>query len=732
MYFLPSAASFRKLPSLFRVLAVMTGALICHTATHAANLAPYPATDDFDTASRAPNVVRALRGNEPGFVTNDPRLYDLSEGSIDGSKTRPVYDPQVGGLRFDIVPVPQLAPGATGDYANIAGAFYFNFGKHFGPNQKFRVRWQQMFNEPMVRTRLLNYTAIKQAIIGSGDGPGIPSQSSCTTPDIVVTSYAQFRFAHAYHSCGRYWGLYGEPTYAFQDEVPPEGPYCNYAATTAQALTTGDVITPPAPCIGWSIMQWQDYALEVENGDVDVASGQYVYSVVRIYIGRNPDGSLHLAHEWDSRKVAPTSTFNGRGLFVGNAATGERYFGKFWGTPYMTGYRGGHTETMQTWYRNFIVTDESVPTPPATSGVPQAIASLPANGAVDLGLYQWTDTGGHAHGAQITDYSGMVYAPSLKSMLVMGGGHASTDYDAVNSFSMGTLDWRELYLATPGASMTPSNYDAVRGAWLSGPSGPYARPVARHTLDEMVVAGEELIVLAKVEGNGPTAGRNWPGGYTSYNLKTPGRIAHLNLRTLQWTFAPADYGADDFAAAEYDPPSGKVILLGSRGLFVYDPIAKKKTFAIDFLTYPGAYQVQDEQGNRLAGGALTYNQNLVYYPPNGKHYYIVTATTPVSSTGAVFEIELNRLDFSKSIVRRVATAPLVGATKFAYDSKNLLIGGGLHNGVFYAFDPRTRSWSSKNVSGPQSFAFMAMDYDPASNAYLFLTPYRETWAYRWQ
>lgn len=272
-----------------------------------------------------------------------------------GQETRPVYDAQVGGLRFDIVPVPQMAKEESGGLPDIAGSFYFNFGAHFGPNQKFRVRWQQMFNEAMVKTRLLNYTAIKQAIIGSGDGPGIPRQSSCTIPDIVITTFAQFRFAHLYHSCGRAWPLYGSAL-SFQNQVRGGG--CNYAATRARAAG-GDLTTPPAACIGWPVMQWQDHAVEVENGDIVPDRGRYSYSVVRLYIGLNPDGSLRLVHEWDSRALPPTSEWKGLGLFVGNAATGERFFGKFWGTPYMTGYRGGHTETLRTWYRHFLVTDET-------------------------------------------------------------------------------------------------------------------------------------------------------------------------------------------------------------------------------------------------------------------------------------------------------------------------------------------------------------------------------------
>jgi hypothetical protein len=645
----------------------------------------------FDRLASTPNVVRALRGDEPEFVTNDPRQYWLSKGSISGHKTRPLFDAKVGGLRFDVVPVPQIPAGQPGDAANIAGAFYFNFGKHFGPNQKFRVRWQQMFNEAMVKTLLRNDTAIKQVIVGSGDGPGLRRQASCTAPEIVVTSYAQFRFSHLYHACGRYWGLYGSPRFAFQNQVPERGPFCNYDATDAQARA-GDRLTPPGACIGWPVMQWQDYALEVENGAIVPERGQYRYSVVRLYIGLNPDGSLRLAHEWDSRKLPPSSEWKGLGLFVGDEATGERFYGKFWGTPYMTGYRGGHSDTMQTWYRHFIVTDETAMIKSSTASpvaeVAPAIAALPENSAIDLGPYRWTDTGGHADGAVISDYSGMVYAPSLRSMLVMGGGHTSTDYDAVNSFSTRTLSWRELYLPTPGARMTPQNYDRVRGAWLQGEKGPYPRPVARHTLDELVVANNEIIVLAQVDGNGKTAGNNWPEGYTSYNLATRARIAHLELRSLEWTFAPDDYGAENFSAAEYDPPSGKVVLLGAYGLYAYDPVEKRKSLSIDFQSYPGANQVRDEKGSRIPAGA-------------------------------VFELEANRADFSKSVVRLVADAPIVGAaTKFAYDAKNQLIGGGLWGGVFHAFDPRTRSWSSKKIDGPKTIAFMAMDYDPDANAYI--------------
>ena len=345
----------------FRQIAILASALFPAIAASSVQ-ADALGGEEFDRLAKAPNVIRALRGNEPGFVNNDPKKYWLPEGSMQGSKTRPVYDSKMGGLRFDVMPTPQ-GQGSS----DVAGAFYFNFGKHFGPSERFRVRWQQMFNQAMLSVTFRD-TAIKQAIVGSGDGPGRRPQASCTAPEIVVSTYYAFRLASVYHSCGRYWPMYGQPRFNFQNMQPPvNGQYCNYDATQELARN-GKSVRPPPACAGWApAMQWQDYALEVENGPIDPKSGhQYVYSIVRLYVGKNPDGTLHLAHEWDSRKHADTE-WKGLGLFVGDAATNERFYGKFWGMPYMTGYKGGHTELMQTWYRHFIVTDE---TPTRAGGRP--------------------------------------------------------------------------------------------------------------------------------------------------------------------------------------------------------------------------------------------------------------------------------------------------------------------------------------------------------------------------
>lgn len=84
---------------------------------------------------------------------------------------------------------------------------------------------------------------------------------------------------------------------------------------------------------------------------------------------------------------------------------------------------------------------------------------------------------------------------------------------------------------------------------------------------------------------------------------------------------------------------------------------------------------------------------MVYYPPNQKMYLM-------QSDGQAFEVILNRNDFSKStIVKMNVTGTLRpftnpggtssgdGETGWAYDSVNKIIGGGIYNNTFYAFDP---------------------------------------------
>jgi hypothetical protein len=79
---------------------------------------------------------------------------------------------------------------------------------------------------------------------------------------------------------------------------------------------------------------------------------------------------------------------------------------------------------------------------------------------------------------------------------------------------------------------------------------------------------------------------------------------------------------------------------------------------------------------------------------------------------------------------------------WAYDAANQLIGGGIRDNRFYAFDPIARHWQerviavvSDAVSEVGSVAYHALDYAPLDNVFIFLSDAGgggadRTWAYR--
>jgi hypothetical protein len=306
----------------------------------------------------------------------------------------------------------------------------------------------------------------------------------------------------------------------------------------------------------------------------------------------------------------------------------------------------------------------------------------------------------------------MQYDANRRQMVLFGGGHAGSNNDAIQRFSLDTLKWSAEYQPTPEAFWTQSNYDATNGAWATGPSGPYPRPVARHTVDELVVAGDELIVLAKVEGNAA----NLAGGWRSNTLATysNARVAHYDFNTKSWSFSNTAAGAtDSWAASAYDPVSGKILMVSREQMAVYDPIARTKTVA-----------------RAIGDPNMGANQNLVYFPPNDKFYYI-------HQFGAVWEIDFDRARPSASTIKRLTVSgPVPGKsapeTGVAYDSVNHVIGMGPMAGIFYMFDPESRAWTATTVKGanPGSILFHCIDFDPVAGVYIFISDDYRTWAFR--
>lgn len=337
------------------------------------------------------------------------------------------------------------------------------------------------------------------------------------------------------------------------------------------------------------------------------------------------------------------------------------------------------------------------------------LLGLPANTARDLGAYTSEPLCGVP--IQVTDYSRFTYDPVRHQLLLFGGGHASTPRSDVDVFDFVTLEWSSAYAPTPLAELTLANYDPVLTRWISTD-----HPIARHTYDQLVLVPTtgDLVMLARGHGGAYCTGE-W--GWES------GRVAHYDPDTTDWTWSATAIngygGSDPYPAAEYDPVSGQIVVLGHTGLWTYDPVSRVLT--------------QRQEVARDLG----YANNLVYFPPTQRMYYVARG-----SPTRVWEVTLDRANWSATtVVERNPTGVVFDSDEsgWAYDSWSQVIGGGVRGGVFYAYDPMEDAWTSATMQiqgggGPiGDLAFHTLDFDPVDGVFLFLTGYdsgSRTWAYR--
>lgn len=338
------------------------------------------------------------------------------------------------------------------------------------------------------------------------------------------------------------------------------------------------------------------------------------------------------------------------------------------------------------------------------------LAAIPANTARHLGAYTSEPLCGVPIG--VTDYSKLVYDPVRHQLMMFGGGHATTPRTDVDVFRFDTLAWTSAYAPTPVAQLTLSNYDASHARWIST-----GHPIARHTYDQLVVdpvTGDLVMVAVGQAGALCTGDWGFDGG----------RVGHYDHDTRTWSFAGTDnvFGpGSTFPGTEYDPVSGLIVVVGGTGLYTYDPATRVKTLRKAY-DHP----------------AMGYANNLVYYPPNQRFYFIARGAPT-----RVWEVTLDRANWANSTVTEMATAGAVFDSQesgFAYDSWNGVIGGGVADGVFHAFEPEQARWTAVTMQvqaggGPVGTqAFHALDFDPVDGVFLFLTEYgsgSRTWAYRY-
>ncbi len=360
---------------------------------------------------------------------------------------------------------------------------------------------------------------------------------------------------------------------------------------------------------------------------------------------------------------------------------------------------------------------------------PRMSAIMPGE-AHDLLAYSCNDRVDQYLCASIHDYSGFSYDPYGHRILFFGGGHsatARTDIDTLelDPSSPHSLEWRSLY-----PSMTCAQTSYGDGSAPDIDPGGFHRstghPTSRHTYDLNVVAMTEAgprFVMLSYEGFAGECHRydHVANAIPSYPLY--GASPEWSYHTVEsrgWYYA---------AQAEFDPVSGMIIAIDQAGLSVYDP--NPSTEGI----------VAQVEGVRING----YDGNLVFYPPTGDMYYI-SRTLREGDPVEVHRVVLNREDWSRSTATRVevsGTPPVFRggfATGYAYDPEHQRIGGGILDGVFYRFDPRTNAWSAQSITSVSDggrtvdrVIFHTLVYDPVNRVFLFEAggPRQERlWAYR--
>ncbi len=358
------------------------------------------------------------------------------------------------------------------------------------------------------------------------------------------------------------------------------------------------------------------------------------------------------------------------------------------------------------------------------------LLAIPNNTALDLGRLVLEQPAGSSYPADgVTDYSGFTYDPLGHQMLMFGGGHATTHTDTVYSFNFTTLSWVSLYHPVPRSFYTAANFNATYCAWQNRTDPPMT-PLARHTYDTLVVPGQrgKLLMFRRdsavnmelsAEILGGTA---WPS--SAY-------LPEFNTATNTWRWInagpntpPTGFGS---ITCEYDPVSDTVICirpddLSPYGLWIYDPKTETASHPLTF--------------TNLGSGIAN---DLVYYPPNQKMYYMVHG-----SPGRVFELTLNRTNWPASTfveVTGMIGTPSWGETGWGYDSVSQVIGGAVQNGQFRAYNPLSKVWTTRtmNVNSPGGNSvgtqtFHCMSFDPVDGVFIFITDGsggRRTWAYRY-
>ncbi len=297
-----------------------------------------------------------------------------------------------------------------------------------------------------------------------------------------------------------------------------------------------------------------------------------------------------------------------------------------------------------------------------------------------------------------TDYSGIVYDPISKQMLLFGGGHGPAVATDIVAFPMAALPspWVSLYPSTPAAAMVPENEDNVLWRWIST-----NQPVVRHTYNACLMIGHKFYMMTA-----------YTGTFCWYDL---------DRKVWSWTKTGTPPWADSSASA-LDPQSGKIVIVGTDPqasgwiqVWLYDPVAD----SVQHCGWTGGI------GRLFDLHYLAERDVFVALQPSGD----------------VWEIMLNRFAPKNTKSVKIATtgAPAVVdmmPAAWARNPASDVLLGCIGNGIAQNFNLTTHVWSPlhlKNEDGSSARmtqAFYCIEFDPDSGCFIFLARDGNTYAYR--
>lgn len=323
----------------------------------------------------------------------------------------------------------------------------------------------------------------------------------------------------------------------------------------------------------------------------------------------------------------------------------------------------------------------------------------------DLGLYTCQPLG-PGEGNMCTtvpDYSNMTYISG--KTYAYGGGHAATYRDDVELFDFGSRSWLRPYPPTPCVDLNFGNLDAVKGRWIST-----NHPVARHTFDLQVAVGDKIVMMAMVQGRGRGCNNLTPTSEGAPYVISDSTIAVYNTLDGTWQFTDIP-SFDHRWAAELDPVSGNILIVGQTGLWTFNP----QTLVLT-------------QHKKWSISGMLGIQHAMVYSQIDDTFYIMTDAGGTGFVRNVLKVNLDRQTLSNTTVENLnilITADR-SAAGWAYDSRRALIVGGITNGVLHEFNPVTRTFNQRQLVSDTGIAvgtlhWYAITYSPEFDALMFRT-----------